>query len=57
MTTHAGYEEEDEYIPTPEEEAELEAAIEEAERGDFVPLAEVQAEVRAMIAEAERKRR
>jgi predicted transcriptional regulator len=41
MNTHAGRDEEDEYIPTPEEEAELEAAIAEAERGEFVPLEKV----------------
>jgi hypothetical protein len=57
MTTHAGYEEEDEYIPTPEEEAEVEAAIAEHDRGEGLPLEQVLAEGRAMIAEAERERR
>ncbi|MFL6245980.1 MAG: hypothetical protein ACJ74H_08155 [Thermoanaerobaculia bacterium] len=38
--------EEEEYIPTPEEEAELEAALEEADRGGGIPLDEFLKELR-----------
>lgn len=40
--------EEGEYVPTPEEEAELEAACDEADRGEGVPLEDVLRELREM---------
>ncbi|PYQ28412.1 MAG: hypothetical protein DMF56_16520 [Acidobacteria bacterium] len=35
----------DEYIPTPEEEAELEAAMDEADRGEGIPYEEFRREM------------
>jgi hypothetical protein len=39
------FREEEEYVPTPEEEAELEAAIEEADRGGGIPYEEFRREL------------
>jgi len=39
---------EGEYIPTPEEEAELEAAMDEADRGEGMPAEDFLRELRAM---------
>jgi hypothetical protein len=39
---------EDEYIPTPEEEAELEAAMDEADRGEGIPAEQVLRELREL---------
>jgi predicted transcriptional regulator len=47
----------EEYIPTPEETAEIEAGLDELERGEYVTLDEVMREVRAMRVAEERKRR
>lgn len=48
---------EQEYIPTPEEAAEIEAGLDEIERGEYVTLDEVMREVRTLRAAEERKRR
>ena len=40
--------EEEEYVPTPEEEAELDAAIEELDRGDYVTLDELKRDIQAL---------
>lgn len=48
--------EEEEYIPTPEEEAEIEARLDDLDRGEHVTLDEVMREIRA-VREQERERR
>jgi hypothetical protein len=47
----------EEYIPTDEEAAEIEAGFDELDRGESVPLEEVMREVRALRMEEERRRR
>jgi hypothetical protein len=46
-----------EYIPTLEEAAEIEAGLDEIDRGEYVTLDEMMREVRAVQATEERKRR
>jgi hypothetical protein len=46
-----------EYIPTPEEAAEIEAGLDEIDRGEYVTLDEMMREVRAVQGAEERKRR
>jgi predicted transcriptional regulator len=46
----------DVYIPTPAEAAEIEAGIDEIERGDYVTLDEMMREVCAIRTDAARKR-
>jgi hypothetical protein len=48
---------EDEYVPTPEEEAELEAAIEEADQGGGISAEELLRELRAIRDQEVRRRR
>jgi predicted transcriptional regulator len=47
----------DEYIPTEEEAAEIEAGLDALDRGESVPLDEVMREIRALRIEEERRRR
>jgi hypothetical protein len=46
-----------EYVPTPEEAAEIEAGLDELDRGEYVTLDEMKREIRALRAAEERKRR
>jgi predicted transcriptional regulator len=39
----------EEYIPTPEEAAEIEAGLDEIDRGEYVTLDEMMREVRAVL--------
>jgi len=48
---------EQEYIPTLEEAAEIEAGLDEIDRGEYVTLDEMMREVRALRVAEERKRR
>jgi hypothetical protein len=47
----------EEYIPTEEEAAEIEAGFDELERGESVPLEDVMREIRALRSKEERRRR
>jgi predicted transcriptional regulator len=46
-----------EYIPTEEEAAEIEAGLDELDRGDSVPLEELMREIRTLRIEEEHRRR
>lgn len=49
--------EEAEYIPTPEEEAEIEAGIAEIERGEYITAEELMRELKDFIKELETHKR